>query len=171
MQNNTPYMICDLDGTISDCTHRLHFINTTPKNWKSFLTLSEIDPPIPTISEYVRMIHASGLRIIYLTARNHEYYDHSYRWLKKHDYPCVDMQEIFMRGLKDHRADVIVKEQIYQEQMLPRFGPAIAGIDDKKSIVDMWNNSGIVGLHVDDQPSLDKFYNELNSRISNHPNN
>ena len=33
-------VICDIDGTVADCSHRLHWIQSKPKNWKAFVFLS-----------------------------------------------------------------------------------------------------------------------------------
>lgn len=37
-------IIVDLDGTLANCEHRRHFLETKPKDWKSFHGLVHLVP-------------------------------------------------------------------------------------------------------------------------------
>ena len=39
-------VVFDLDGTLADCTHRLHFIYDKPQDWDSFYRACAVDKPI-----------------------------------------------------------------------------------------------------------------------------
>jgi hypothetical protein len=39
----------DFDGTLADCTHRLHHIKGSRKNWRAFFAACSKDGPIPHI--------------------------------------------------------------------------------------------------------------------------
>ena len=41
-----PCIIVDVDGTVADLTHRLHYVTNGNKNWKRFFRDVYMDSPI-----------------------------------------------------------------------------------------------------------------------------
>ena len=71
-------------------------------------------------------------------------------WLKKHT--KIENEEfyssrLFMRKEGDHRKDYIVKNEIYERDILPHYNVILA-IDDRDSIVDLWRSKGILTLQT-----------------------
>lgn len=67
-------------------------------------------------------------------------------WIHKHDLP---IDHLFMRTGGDARADAVVKQEILDTQIRPRFDVLLA-IDDGLTVVDMWRANGIPVIVVTD---------------------
>ena len=64
------YVVVDLDGTVADCTHRLHFINGETKDWKGFYEACKDDKPIMSMIDMVRALNERYYYVIFLTGRS-----------------------------------------------------------------------------------------------------
>ena len=53
-------VIFDLDGTLADIDHRLHFIQNGNKQWDEFYAACPNDGPKPAIIELARMCDDAG---------------------------------------------------------------------------------------------------------------
>lgn len=63
-------IICvDLDSTIFDCSHRLYYVEQTPKDWRSFFAAIPHDKPMEPQINLVKALAACGYEILYLTGR------------------------------------------------------------------------------------------------------
>lgn len=49
-------IIVDIDRTLSDCQHRLHFTNGERKDWDTFYSALEDDKPIEQMRWLMRII-------------------------------------------------------------------------------------------------------------------
>ena len=130
--------LCDIDGTIADCQHRIHFI--AEKNWRGFFAAVDQDTPIWPVIQTIRLLKAAGVTIIMMSGRSDECKDATKAWLRQYDVPYDDL---FMRKAGDHRPDNIVKEQ-----MLEKVGQTydlsniVAIFDDRQQVVDMYRSKG-----------------------------
>jgi hypothetical protein len=51
-------VVVDLDGTLADCTHRLHHIRgERAKNWDAFFAACHLDQPNPAIVALAKALH------------------------------------------------------------------------------------------------------------------
>jgi hypothetical protein len=114
-----PYVICDIDGVLADCTHRLHFIlkNCEEKDWESFDRLTPYDTPIRPTIHLIRLLYAEGRRIILMTGRGERVRAATETWLQYHDIPY---HELIMRSEGDRRPAWVVKMQKINRE---NFGP------------------------------------------------
>jgi len=104
-----PIVIVDLDGTLADVRHRLHFIQGSgKKRWKRFFQAQENDAPVAPLVTRVRELSREH-EIVIVTARPDVCRDGTERWLEKHSIPYSRM---FMRPSGDHRPDYIVKREV-----------------------------------------------------------
>jgi len=130
--------LCDIDGTIADCQHRIHFI--AEKDWRGFFGAVNLDSPIWPVIQTIKLLKAAGATIIMMSGRSDECKAATRAWLRRYDVPYDDL---FMRKAGDHRPDNIVKEQ-----MLRKVGEAydlssIVGIfDDRYQVVNMYRSKG-----------------------------
>lgn len=160
-------IICDLDGTLFDCSNRLHFVNPsepgpdimTPegltlrpvkkkKDWKNFYA----NIPQDTINEWCReMIFAmffKNYHIIFCSGRPDNYREVTLEGLFKGIGPenmRMVRPSLFMRKAGDFRADNIVKTEIYKEFIEPKYDVLFC-IDDRQQVVDAWRELGLTCL-------------------------
>lgn len=132
-------IVFDMDGTLADLTHRRHFVETKPKDWRSFFAACEDDAPI---------LHA--IEVLNTLMRQHDVEVWSGRpercradteaWMHKHLgwTPCLSM-----RADGDYRADDIVKEEF-----LGKYGRPDLIFDDRDRVVAMWRRNGIPCFQV-----------------------
>ncbi len=148
-ENSTDCVLVDLDGTLSDCEHRKHFIEKTPKNWKEFLDPRRVssDPLVEPVAKVVRAL-ADTYPIIYVSGRTKALYGPTKEWLTKHDL-WIPPHKLFMRPLNDFRSDVVVKRELLAT-IRKEWNPWLA-IDDRTSVVAMWRDEGLTCLQVNDE--------------------
>ena len=141
-------VICDIDGTMSDPEHRLHFVRGEGrKDWKNFLLPQNVEQDglnkwCRTITNSLRANHI----IIMCSGRTDSLEKTTREWLEKHK---VQFDHLFMRPRDDHRQDYIIKEIILDFEILTRVQPFFA-IDDRKQVVDLWRRRGITALACSD---------------------
>lgn len=140
-------VICDIDGTVADLTHRRHWVATKPKNWKMFFQELHKDTPITPVINVINSLHDDGNMIIFCSGRSMEYYDETREWLSAHMGGWVMTRPLYMRKFRDYRADDIIKYELLQQIKADGYNPAIA-FDDRKRVVDMWRANGIICAQV-----------------------
>lgn len=140
------HIIFDLDGTLANCDHRLHFIQTKPKNWKAFFAGMEHDTPIePTVS-IARDLSRSN-RLIFCTGRPASHYDQTRAWLAKHVGAWTAECPLYTRSTSDHRPDYEAKALMLACMHEAGFDPKVA-FEDRDQVVDMWRRSGLICYQV-----------------------
>jgi len=138
-----PVVIVDLDGTLSDCSHRLHYVKSHPKNFKQFHIEACNDLPVDIIASWVRTISQDCSIVIISGRPSFTTGDLSVEWLRKYDIP---FSWIFFCWEGDKRPGDVVKKEILNELVnsLPRGKDQILfAIEDRKRVVDMWRREGV----------------------------
>jgi predicted kinase len=143
-------IIFDLDGTLADLDHRLHFIKNGNKDWPSFYKAIPQDEPIQPVIDMVRHFlfdHRNTYRIVFCSGRDVTYRAETVAWLKKHIYPFEVWYDLLMRPANDTRPDDVVKQEMLDT--LRREGHDIwFVVDDRQRVVDMWRANGITCLQA-----------------------
>lgn len=139
--------ICDIDGTVADCSHRLHHIRNKPKNWKAFNSEAHLDKPIVETIAIIRslMLFAGPVhRVIFCTGREERLRKHTLAWLEEHVLPgwSLDHVPLYMRPKNDFREDDTVKEELLARIRQDGFNP-VAAFEDRSRVVAMWRRNGI----------------------------
>jgi hypothetical protein len=138
-------IVCDLDGTMCNIDHRLHYVKKDIEgqkpNWFAFFRGIPRDEVNPWCAEIVRKF-ATTHQILYCSGRSEAEREMSEEWLKKNN---LWFGHLFMRSAGDHRQDDIVKEILLDFDVLPQFNPEFM-IDDRQQVVDMWRRRGFVCL-------------------------
>lgn len=133
-------VIFDIDGTLADLSHRLHFLEKG--DWKGFFAEAHNDAPINPVIEISNMFHFhhswENNAIIIVSGRCSSIREKTEEWLEEHD---VRYDYLYMRKEGDHRPDHIVKEEILHE-IQKEFNVKFV-FDDRQSVVDMWRRNGI----------------------------
>ena len=139
--------IFDVDGTLSDCTHRRHFVERKPADWKSFLRpdLVMLDTVIEPVAQLARYLANEFNEILIVTGRDEAQRHVTEKWLAKNDIPYG---QLLMRRDGDYRPDEVVKEEIL-ERLQKEFNIWLV-LDDRSRVVSMWRKHGLVCLQAAD---------------------
>lgn len=135
-------IICDIDGTLADLEHRLVHVHKTPKDWHAFHSSLMEDTPHPWCVDLINLYRENGHRIILMTGRGEEYRDLSLEWFKKYQ---IHYDELLMRSAGDQRHDWEIKKELFEKNVKDRFQVSFV-VEDRKSVVDMWRDIGLVCL-------------------------
>ncbi|EQC43950.1 NLI interacting factor-like phosphatase [Bacteriovorax sp. Seq25_V] len=149
MQSKPKAIIVDLDGTLCDLSHRVHFVEN-PKNgvkdWESFFLGISEDQINLWCQEVIEAFLDRGYEILFVTGREESYRKITTDWLEKYK---VRYQKLFMREHGDRREDSDVKVDIYQKEIENKYETLFV-LDDRKSVVKAWRDLGLVCLQCDE---------------------
>ena len=133
-------IVFDIDGTIADCTHRLHHVKKDNPDWKAFFEDCVNDTPIENMCD-MSIVLSECYDIIFCTGRSEECREQTEKWLNKH----VNTNTVLMRKEGDHRPDTVVKKELLEEflkkQNLTK-DHVVTIYEDRQSVVDMWRDNG-----------------------------
>ena len=135
------FVICDVDGTLADLTHRKHFLEK-PKNWLAFFNGVEFDKPIQPIVKLVDKLSYEFYILIVSGRAMDRAGLATEKWLNDQD---IVYKHLFMRAGNDFRADDIVKKEILD--LLPKDRIKYV-LDDRDRVVKMWRDNGLTCLQV-----------------------
>lgn len=143
-------VVVDIDGTVADISHRLHFAQSTPKDWKSFFAGVADDTPRHDIYERAMAeAVANDAELVFVSARPEDYREETEAWLKKHN---MDYMALLMRRKGDKRPDTDVKTDIYNRYL--KQYEIVKVYDDRPSVIRMWRE---LGLEVEDVGKGEEF--------------
>lgn len=132
-------IVCDIDGTVCDISHRLHFARSDPKDWKSFFAAIPQDKLREDIMHKVSQLAVDeNARIIFVSARPETYRKETEEWLT---FNYCTHNTLIMREAHDKRPDTDVKGDIY-EKYLKKLN-IIKVFDDRPSVIRMWREKGL----------------------------
>lgn len=155
------FVICDVDGTLADCSHRLPYIypaqhpaigrahvlqprgeKAPEKDWKAFFAECQNDTPILPILHLMQIL-AKSYYVIVVSGRPFDLCGiHTEDWLMKYGLTPL---HLFMRNQHDKRKDTEVKQEILD--LLPKKRIAYV-VEDRPSVIRMWNANGLTTLAV-----------------------
>jgi len=140
-------VICDIDGTIADTTHRLHYVNQADgkKDWKGFFSEMDKDPVIESTRRLLVEYYNQMKTIIFVSARPDTYRDVTLKWLG--DNFLSFGYTLIMRQAHDKRPDTDVKRDILKN-FFPYRGAIHCVIDDRPSVIQMWREEGLKVIDV-----------------------
>ena len=156
-------ILCDVDGTLADVNHRLHYIKNddgtlkpyAERDWDSFNEACAEDRPNTDVIEVLRSLVRSpnGERLVYfLSGRNEVVRDTTVAWLQKyvlpHESKISITKDLRMRKADDRRPDTEVKLDMVRELGLTP-DDVLCILDDRQCVVDMWRENGFRCLQVD----------------------
>lgn len=144
-EGEKPYaIICDLDGTLADCSHRQHFVRKEgKKDWKGFFQGMAEDRVIPAVLSILERFEDTH-QIVFCSGRPDDYKRDTVDWLSRND---IQYDALFMRSRNDNRQDSIIKEILLDFEILTRYEPFFI-LDDRNQVVEMWRKRGFQCLQV-----------------------
>lgn len=140
-------ILVDLDGTLCDLTHRLHFIQGEKKDYDSFYKSVYFDKPTDCVSLARILQWYNQAEVLAITGRPESCRQDTMSWLALHG---IFPEKLLMRADGDYRKDDIIKQEIL-DGLRQEYTPILV-IDDRPSVVEMWkrNNIPVVHVHRDD---------------------
>lgn len=135
-----PCAIFDVDGTLADVSGIRHYITADAqrKNFEKFHAASIMVHPHEPVAELARVLYASGMPVLVVTARMERWRYITSTWLQKWRIPH---DALLMRPDGDGRRDVEIKREILT-RIRERYTPALA-VDDNPAIVALWREEQI----------------------------
>ena len=139
-----PVVLVDIDGTLSNPAHRLHFIHNRGrrKDWDSFFAACGGDPPVEAVVRWTRALAESYTVVVVSGRPISKAGAKTLGWLA---YYRVPHEYVFMRYGDDRRPDTEVKQEILDDilRVVPKDRIAFA-IDDRLSVIEqVWRRNGI----------------------------
>lgn len=137
-------IICDLDGTLCNVKHRLHFIEGKKKDWEAFHNALINDTANEDVIEKLVLHEFREEFVIFVTGRPSRYSTETLTWLRLQVPSSVlfDIHQIFMRPQGDTRPDTELKADIYENQIKPHFD-VVKVYEDRPSVIRMWRSKGL----------------------------
>ena len=149
--------IFDLDGTLADCSHRLHYLESRPKDWTRFFEACEADKPIWPMLNTLRILADNSIenKVEIWSGRNESVRQETLRWLMK--VACISVgrnlfhtiRKLRMRPEHDYRQDYVLKrEWLEQERIACPNDPIDVVFEDRERVAAMWRSEGIMCCQV-----------------------
>ncbi len=131
--------IFDIDGTLADCRHRLHYIQGKKKDYDAFYGALSQDSPIWATIDLTRVLFSPETDILVVSGRPSNYRELTLKWL---DTNGVLFSKAFFRQAGDFRSDYIIKKEIL-DQIIKDGYNILAVFDDRPLVVKMWRENGL----------------------------
>ena len=145
------YVICDIDGTLANPDHRIHFVQCKKPDFESFYAGCPDDVPNEWCLQLIQAMRVDH-KIMFVSARREDYEGATWRWLDKHvGGTGYDLH--VLRGLKDSTPDEELKVE-----WLRSFGKEkiLFWIDDRQKVVDAIRAEGVTVLQCSAWKEVDR---------------
>lgn len=144
MSSGYKAVIFDIDGTLMDNTHRLHFISGQRKDWQAYNANMGLDEPIEPICAMARTL-AWHYKLVFMTGRPESYRMETVVQLKSQSLVHEPLM-LFMRKDDDRRGSTVIKrEWLTQLLATGRLDPILV-VEDRAKVVAMWRAAGLICL-------------------------
>lgn len=140
-------VVFDLDGTLCDCTHRLHHVTGSRRDWPAFFAGIPDDGCYEDVKDLMIQLMSENC-IILCSGRPEDYREQTVAWLTAHEIFEEDYT-LYMRPDGDHRPDHEVKLQLLRAMREDGYEPWLV-VDDRPTVVAMWRREGLTCLQVRD---------------------
>lgn len=138
-------VIFDRDGTLASIALTAPDKGAGNDAWANYNASIRFDAPVPKV---VALWHAIPLGVdrIVVSGRDGAFAPAMRDWMNKHG---IHPTAFFHRPAGDRRVDSVVKAQILDELILPRWDVQFV-VDDRPQVVEMWRSRGIRVIQVTD---------------------
>lgn len=137
-------ILCDLDGTIANLEHRLHYVpkeEGAKKDWKSFFAEIPNDTLITKTTDMIDFRRMNNpAELFYISARPENYRAETESWLERVGAPKYTA--LFMRRAHDKREDSLIKKELL-DMYFPDKSIINAVYDDRPRVIRMWQAEGL----------------------------
>lgn len=138
--------VFDLDGTLSDTRHRLHHVESTPKDWNAFFRAADDDPPL-VAGVALAQQWAESCDLGYVTGRPERCRGATVRWLGAQGLPPG---QLWMRGNADRRPARVTKMKLLERLAAERTVAVV--VDDDELVCAAYRRAGFRVIRADWMP-------------------
>lgn len=151
-------IVCDLDGTLANCEHRVHHVQRTDNgglrrkpDWDAFyagVREDTVNFPVLHLLQTYLSEEWYDYRVVFCTGRPERCRADTIWWLRSlgDEYLWPDPVQLLMRADGDYRADYIVKQEILDKHIDKE--RVLFVLDDRQQVVDMWRRNGLTCFQV-----------------------
>ncbi len=131
-----PLAFVDIDGVVADVRHRLHHVESAPKDWPAFFAGAAKDPPL---AEGVARVSAllADHDVVFLTGRPERLRAVTEEWLARHG---LGGRPLVMRRHRDFRPARVTKAE--EIRRLARGRTVGLVLDDDPEVCDALRSAG-----------------------------
>lgn len=149
-----PAIITDRDGTLASVAH-VAPQDQSSVSWMMYNAAMPFDAVVPRVRTMIEWCIRTipDITVIMTSGRaGGDYPGDNHRemlmrdWIRKHNLP-IDV--LLMRKGGDQRRDSIVKREMYEDVIAPRFDVLLA-IDDRPQVCEVWRDLGVPLVQVTD---------------------
>jgi hypothetical protein len=140
-------LLCDLDGTLCDIRHRLHFVRSEPKDWEAFHQACSEDKVVWGVAKLLGAWSRSGGTVVLLSGRSASAKGKTISWLYHHG---IAYHQLHLRPVGNFEHDWEFKQR-FITQYPP--SPLTMVLEDRQRVVEMWRSHGYLCL----QPNHDSY--------------
>ena len=136
--------VFDVDGTLANNLHRIkHLTAQSKKDWDSFFAEQHKDSPFDAVFDVMNALHATGHKVIVITARDERFREVTLTWLNEHARFDISNDDLYMRDGGDRRDDDYIKIEIVNEILKNNPDYKIMGVfEDRHRVIDAWREAG-----------------------------
>lgn len=136
----TKILVCDIDGTVADLSHRLQYAKGDTKDWKKFFSLLSEDTARMDVYNSARLFaEENDAALVFVSARPEDYREETEQWLRDNG---MNYDNLLMRRKGDKRQDTDVKSDIYNRYL--KQYEIVRVYDDRPSVIRMWREKGLL---------------------------
>ena len=135
--------IFDVDGTLANCDHRLHYVKNKPKNWDAFYSECMSDHVIWPVAEMLELFRKNHL-IYIVTGRPERNRDLTELWLNNNK---IYFDKLIMRGDRDFRKSPDYKSSVC-DTIEAEGNKIFLAVEDREDCINMFINRGIYTFNV-----------------------
>mgnify|MGYP001305624926 CR=1 FL=1 len=140
-------VIFDIDGTLADDSHRLHFVESKPKDYKQYNDLMHMDTVKPEVKALLEQYHKVGYVVKLITGRWERHRDVTEKWLFENG---IFHDGLTMRQDEDFRCGTIVKRE--ELNKLRQEGHnVVAAFEDRNKLINMFREEGVTCFAVENR--------------------
>lgn len=133
----------DIDGVVADVRHRLHHLESSPKNWAAFFAGAARDTPLPEGIGLAQEL-ATSHDIVWLTGRPERLRRVTTQWLQRHELP---VEPLHMRRNGDFRPARETKLAVVRTLAAERTVGVV--VDDDPAVIAALEAAGVPALMAD----------------------
>ena len=148
-------IVCDLDGTLANCEHRVHHVQRVDGNglkkkpdWEAFYAGVKDDTVNHAVCTTLgKFVDDGRYHIIFCSGRPEHCRIDTVEWLEDNvGFLSASQYTLLMRKDGDFRADHIVKQEILDNHINKE--KVLFVMDDRQQVVDMWRRNGLTCFQV-----------------------
>jgi len=135
-------IVCDMDGTLSNCVHRQHLAETG--KWDEFHSQLLGDSIYRDVGWFLATL-PKAYTVIILTGRDEAYQKDTWTWLDNHKL-AGSIDHIIMRPELNYVPDHILKPRLLEEHVGSKalvLDEVAVVLEDRDKVVEAWRNYGL----------------------------